>query len=400
MSDMPPTQPFNEPPVQDDLVTCPHCGADVARLPYCTVCGSSLGAADAHQHRRYAAAPSESAIALRFASTLLPRLPQAHMAVFNICLVLGLVVVVLLAAFGYYSVALGAGAFVVPLLMIVYIYDVDDYEDEPLRVTIFTVAWGVIFGALFGFLVSAVLPSTGSLLGDTPTQAVLRNVVLPLAGAGLALIGPLILLPYRKFNDVLDGATFGVTAGATFAGAQLIAQSLDIFRAGPQLGGDVVSQALYIVVHSLCVPIIVGGAVGVTAGAFWLRYRAPVRDRNKLGPAGRPIIAIVLAAILIVASATALTVLRDWARLIVELVLAATVLIWLRLVIHLGLLEEVIEAVEGPPVVCANCGRSTPRGSFCGECGTALRALPKGIPGRSPATGATPPTAPSGEVPA
>lgn len=57
--------------------------------------------------------------------------------------------------------------------------------------------------------------------------------------------------------------------------------------------------------------------------------------------------------------------------------LAVIALLWLRAVIHLGLLEEASEREIGPDVVCANCGRATPSHTFCGWCGVSLRAAPK-----------------------
>jgi hypothetical protein len=347
-------------------------------MPFCIACGVSLTSGDAHHHRRFAASPHESAVALRFASTIMPRLPRGHMASFNISLLVGVALVAVIAALGYYPLALVAGAFIVPGLMVVYIYDVDDFEDEPIRVTAYTIAWGVIAGAAFGFLLRAMFPGVNPLIGESLLTGLLKTGVMPLLGAALALAGPLVLLRYPKFNDVLDGATFGATAGATFAGAQVIVQSLDLFSAGLTPGGDVVSWVVRILLHSVLLPIILGCAVGAVAGAFWLRYRAPVTDRTRLGAVGRPAIALAMAALLVLASSVGLTVLRDIPSLIVESVLAAVALIWLRLVIHLGLLEEIVEVSEGPPVVCANCGRETPRGTFCGECGVALRALPKG----------------------
>jgi hypothetical protein len=359
------------------VITCPRCGAEVPKLPYCIACGASLASGDAHEHRRFAASPHESAIALRFASTMLPRLPKANMAAFNISLVVGVALVAVIAALGYYPLALVAGAFIVPLLLIVYIYDVDDYEDEPIRVTAYTIAWGVIAGAAFGFLLRSMFSGVSLLAGESLLDGVLKIGVLPLLGGALALAGPLVLLPYRNFNDVLDGATFGATAGATFAGAQLIVQSLDLLSAGLRPGGDSVSWIIRILEHSVLLPVILGCAVGACAGAFWLRHRAPVRDRDKLGAAGRPAVALLMAALLLLASSVGLNLMRDIPSLIVESVLAAVALIWLRLVIHLGLLEEIVEASEGPPVICANCGRETPRGTFCGQCGVSLRALPK-----------------------
>ena len=375
------------------MTTCPNCGADVPQKPYCIACGASLASGDAHEHRRFAASPHEPAIALRFASTMLPRLPKAHMQAFNISFLAGVVVVVLIAALGYYPVALAAGAFIVPLLLVVYIYDVDDYEDEPIRVTAYTIAWGIIAGAVFGFVLRALFPGVNPLKGEDLITGILKTGVMPLLGGALALVGPLILLPYRKFNDVLDGATFGATAGATFAGAQVIVQSLDLFSAGLQPGGDAGSWVIRILLHSVLVPIILGCAVGSVAGAFWLRYRAPVPDRGKLGAAGRPVMALVMAGLLLLASSIGLNLLRDIPSLLVESVLAAIALVWLRLVIHLGLLEEIVEAAEGPPVICANCGKETPRGTFCAECGVSLRALPKGRSGRTSTSPDAPPPA-------
>ena len=57
--------------------------------------------------------------------------------------------------------------------------------------------------------------------------------------------------------------------------------------------------------------------------------------------------------------------------------LAAVALLWLRRVLHLGLLEEAFEIEIGDEVVCANCGQPTRRHTFCGNCGISLHALPK-----------------------
>jgi len=57
-------------------------------------------------------------------------------------------------------------------------------------------------------------------------------VAVPLLSVALMLVGPLVLLPYRRFNDVLDGASFGATSAVAFVGAQVVAQSIDLFGAG------------------------------------------------------------------------------------------------------------------------------------------------------------------------
>ena len=144
---------------------------------------------------------------------------------------------------------------------------------------------------------------------------------------GLVVAGPLVLLRYRKFDDVLDGATFGAVSGSMFVGAQVIAQSIDLLSAGAQPGGDTWSWVLRILEHAVLVPLIVGGAAAGACGAFWLRYRAPVRDRSRLGPLGRPALATLAACLVSVVASASLVLLRDLPRLVVLGVLTVLALV-------------------------------------------------------------------------
>ena len=99
---------------------------------HCVVCGANLS--DRAARRGYAASPDQPAATLRITSTLMPQLPRADMDGFGMALGVGTALVLVLAALGYYPVALVAGALVVPLLLTIYLYAVDVYEDEPLTV--------------------------------------------------------------------------------------------------------------------------------------------------------------------------------------------------------------------------------------------------------------------------
>jgi hypothetical protein len=92
---------------------------------------------------------------------------------------------------------------------------------------------------------------------------------------------------------------------------------------------------------------------------------------------GHPAVAVPLAAGLLVGSALLQLYLGRWAALVTLLALDFAALVWLRRLIHLGLVEEAAEIEVGPPRRCANCSRDTPRHTFCANCGVALRALPK-----------------------
>jgi hypothetical protein len=129
-------------------------------------------------------------------------------------------------------------------------------------------------------------------------------------------------------------------------------------------------------------PVIAAGAIGGLGGALWLRYRAPVKHRERLGPVGQPVIAFVVAIVLLIISALTEALLPD--HLLGELIalviigaLAVLALLWLRRVIHVGLLQEADEIPIGPVILCPECGKETPRHTYCGHCGASLKALPR-----------------------
>ena len=196
------------------------------------------------------------------------------------------------------------------------------------------------------------------------------------------IAGPLVLLPYKRFNDVLDGATFGVASGVAFVGAQTLVSAAALFQSGLQPAGDPVPWVVRLLVLGVGTPIIAAGAIGGLGGALWLRYRAPVKHRDRLGPVGQPLVAFVIAAALLIVSALTEALLPDHLvgeiiALVIIAVLAAASLLWLRRVIHVGLLQEADEIPIGPAILCPECGKETPRHTYCGNCGASLKALPR-----------------------
>jgi hypothetical protein len=357
---------------------CPNCGLEDPPGAFCVRCGLPLAGEGAR--RGFAAAPNERRL-LPALSTLFPQLPRTSIATFRAALVIGTALLVGLALAGLFPVAMVAAATLVPLLMLVYLYDVDLYEDEPLRVVAVTMAWGVVAGVGIGVLGRVLDPVGSALLEEsTASRVVLRGLALPALATALAIAGPLLLLPYRKFNDVLDGATFGVASASCLVGAQVLTESSSLFAAGLRPVGEVWPWAVRVLQLGLALPVLAGAAVGAAVGAIWLRHRAPVRDRDALGALGRPAVAVAAAAALVCAGSLAQLAVGRAASLLVLAALDALALIWLRQVVHLGLIQEAGEVPIGPALTCANCGRETPRHSFCAHCGVSLLALPKPRP--------------------
>jgi ribosomal protein L32 len=260
--------------------------------------------------------------------------------------------------------------------MVLYLWVVDIYEDEPLWVYGGTMAWGAISGIVVGFLLRG-LPIGSSIGGPKVETILLAGVAVPLVEGVVMLLGPLLLLRQKRFNDVLDGATFGAASAVSFGGAQLIVQSLPVLNAGLRPGTEPITGAVQILSLAVLQPVIAAGAIGAVAAAFWLRYNAPLRDRQALGLVGSPVVALVLGGALLVAAGLVKALLPLVAATVVLALIAAIALLWLRRAIHVGLLQESREIDVERSIECPNCGRVTPEHTFCGNCGVALRALPK-----------------------
>src|SRR5579862_3847045 len=260
---------------------CPACGRDAPPGVYCSFCGALLTPVDDERGAHYAAAPHQHVFAPHLATTLFPHLPARAHTTFRGLLAAGVALIGSLALAGLFPVALIAAAVVVPLLVLLYFHEVDLYEGEPALVLGLTVLWGIATGIAVGFLREAVESPQTLLAPQTTGHAVVWNgVALPLIGLVAALAGPLVLLVHPKYNDVLDGVTFGGASAVAFAGAELLTHSSTFLAAGLAPAGLVAPWTLRVLTLGVAVPVLGAAAVGAAAGSFWLRFRAPARDRR------------------------------------------------------------------------------------------------------------------------
>ena len=162
-----------------DLVACSHCGVEVPVGRFCVRCGepqvataagdeapgpaTAAGGGGRRRMGSFAAAPNERVFGPSLVSTFFPRLPRSDLGSFRLGLALGIGLIAGLTLAGLYPVALAVAAAVVPALIVVYVYAVDVYEDEPLTVLVGTVAWGLVTGALFGFATAGLTATVARL---------------------------------------------------------------------------------------------------------------------------------------------------------------------------------------------------------------------------------------------
>jgi hypothetical protein len=327
--------------------------------------------------RAFAAAPNESVLRPTIVSTLFPQLPHPSMAVFRLCLGLGVATVLVLGLAGLYPIALIAGALLLPMLVVLYMVDVNVFEEQSLPVIGATLAWGAVTGVLTALVAKALSPSgTDVFVGGHGSLVLTRGVLIPLLSAALILIGPLALLRYPRFSTVLDGATFAAASASAFVGAEVIVQALSALSHGLRPPGSIVPWLVQLAIIAVALPLVTMAAMGATAGVVWLKLRAPIRDRSALGRLGSLYLAVPLGCGLLVVSAVVQLTLPGGVALVIIAVLAVLALLWLRQVIHVGLLEEALLIEDAPIITCANCSHRTRRGTFCEHCGIALAALP------------------------
>jgi hypothetical protein len=390
------------------LRKCDNCGNEVPASPFCIRCGheheggrtaltrfSRVPGASAvgrglsgvmridptslsGVRRAFAAAPNESVLRPSIVSTLFPQLPRPSMAVFRTCLALGLATVLVLGLAKLYPVALIAGALLLPMLVVLYMADVNVFEEQSLPVIGGTLAWGALMGAITALIAKGLSPSgTQVFVGGGDGGLVLtRGVLIPLLSVGLILLGPLALLRYPRFSTVLDGATFAAASASAFVGAEVIVQALSALGNGLRPPGSVVPWLVQLAIIAVALPLVTMAAMAATAGVVWLKFRAPIRDRSALGRLGSLFVAVPLGCAFLVIAALVQVTLPSGISLAIIAALAVLALLWLRQVIHVGLLEEALEIEDAPIVTCANCGNRTRLGAFCESCGISLAALP------------------------
>ncbi len=356
------------------LVTCPHCESVVPAGDFCGHCGAHLSSASTRRHNAFAAVPAEHVAHLSIISTLFPYLPHRRGSAFRWALIAGGAAVLVLAALHLFAPATVAAMFLLPVLYLLYLYEVEIYESEPWLV----IGATMVVGAVLGFIFTSYLGSAASrlsLTGDRDTGFVLAGVAIPVIAQLLMLVGPLFLYLFRggPFREPLDGLTFGAASALGFT----LTSSLTAFW--PLISGPLVASgapldwSLRLLRAGILVALVNASTTGLLAAAVWLQRF----DRRR---AGRPWTTGILPT-LVVAFGTQLVLgmltfaVSDLvAETAIRAVITVALLLYVRLVIHQALLVEGAEHEIGPEAPCPECHRMVPTMAFCPSCGAARAA--------------------------
>ena len=379
-------------------VTCPYCGGTVPDAPFCGSCGAHLahprpGGAARRVHA-YSAYPDEAAVRLAVVSSLFPQLSGRSRGPLRVAFALAVAILLIVAVAGLQAPVIAISALAIPLLFLVYVYEIDPLELRfALPTTViflagaaFGVGWGLLLGPLAaGSLLPAYSPPllTGGVL--------VSAVVVPVAGQ-LLMVLPIAVLRLRRpdRSEALDGFTAGAAGALGLTLAATLTELTPLLRAGNMVPGSSVMAVLtQAVVRGISVPLVAAATTGYAGATLWARrgHGSAAGGRWLTSPWVALAFGLALAAGLGFADDAGLP---DVAVAVVHLAAAAAALLVLRAGLHHVLLHERPDLGAGPPRACPHCSRVVPATPFCPMCGvaegaTALNPLPlagaRGRPG-------------------
>lgn len=368
-------------------VTCRVCGTEVPAGSFCGFCGAHLfpqpaTGPDWLRIRAYAAAAGEHVLRLSAVSSLFPHLPHRSRAAFRMGLAGLAVLLVVLALLRWQAALIAVGALGIPLLFQLYLQECDVYDDLPVRTLLLTAVLGAGLGVGWALLTGpAVARSYVVAIGLGPVTSahrVLRyGLAIPLGGAMLMLIPVIVVRLLRPpSRESLDGYLIGsLGAIAYFAAATLT-------RLIPQLATGVVSThrgvgtlVVEAGIRGIAMPLTAAATGGMVGAALWV-----TRPAQPAGKYGGALLTAVLPAVVVVLAVYAGLGLTDvtpmspgW-LLVVHLLIAAVAILAVRIAVHVSLLHEAHDVLQGAPLLCPECHHIVPDMAFCPNCGAATRA--------------------------
>ncbi|WP_392508361.1 zinc-ribbon domain-containing protein [Naumannella halotolerans] len=383
--------------MKEFAVECPRCHTqlpDVAH--FCHRCGMDERSPDKDRRRAFAVKPDEPVASFAVVSSIMPRGAGEKPQTYRIAIMIALVVALLAACFGALPIAVLVAAFAIPIVYIVYLYDVNLWDDHPIQVTAMAFVLTMVLGIGFTLLWFNLLGGGESLHGmdilgqGGPTIGgfLLAAIAVPVIGEVLRQLGPVYLASRPRYDDLLDGVSFGVISGVAYSTADTLVRQWPLIVGGLTREIDPGLWMSLIFLEGFVKPLIIGTASGIACAEFsglgkgydgftprYFRGVAEAIAANILYQGGvylfgfvdNPTMGVVL------------TIL--WGLLIL-----AVLLLRIRAILHVALIEAALEdaqrdtgIVDGEDqTFCAQCEMPLlNRAAFCSACGAAVRTRHK-----------------------
>jgi hypothetical protein len=297
-------------------------------------------------------------------SALFPHLGHDAVNEFKWVFLGGIGVLVILSILGLITAAIILSAFLVPVLYLMYLYEVRIYRDAPIPVVGLTVGGGLLIGAVVTLVANQLVVSLGD-VSVTPFGTVV-DVSGLLAGA--------ILLPLVA-SETVDGLVLGVAAGLGFSAAATIVRFAQVLTSS-SLDTAVAGWVYPLLSMAIFAPLMAGSTTGLITAALWRRRTPGKVGRLELGGVAVALVmavAFVLVDRLLVGFGLPRLLGVGW-----QIVCVGVVIVYLRIVLHTALLEEAGN-VGFAYTTCPNCRADIIAAGFCPSCGMALSAVPASV---------------------
>jgi hypothetical protein len=262
-------------------VTCPTCSTanpDVAF--FCHKCGTSLKGSASNRASSYAVQSSEGVNQFALISTIMPATNRETADNYRWAMIVSAVLIIGATALGLLPIAVAAAAFLIPVTYLVYIYDVNLWEDAPAPVVVglFLVTGGLsvlvsLFFYRWVFETQFMEVIGGSARGGTDSLSIpgllIFAVLLPLVAEVVKNLPGAVLARMPQFDDMIDGLTFGVAAGTAYAAFETIVVFSSVFTSGDFRTETGLSTWIVVIVNLMVVKsLIYGTATGIAVAAF------------------------------------------------------------------------------------------------------------------------------------
>ncbi|MGA4669732.1 PrsW family intramembrane metalloprotease [Propionibacteriaceae bacterium Y1923] len=343
--------------------------------------------------------PDEPVRSFRLVSTIMPTGAAERPRTYQIAFAIAVVAALGAALLGWTPVALMLAAFAIPIVYIVYLYDVNLWEDAPVPVTGLAFLLTAVLGGVFTWLWVRPTPLARidpSYDGGGPvfsaTTLLIMVLLVPVVGELIRQIGPVVLASRPQFDDLMDGLTFGIVSGVAYSTADTLVRHWALVEGGfnsPGVGAGTWTTLLLL--EGFVKPLVIGTATGIACAEFsglgrgydGFSKRYVVAVAEAIGWNGLYFGGIYLLGLIG----------TGWISVLLSLVwgvvLLGALVLRVRTVLQTGLLEAALESAArfgeagvgaaGDLQFCPACEMPLlPGAAFCGACGTALDATAQG----------------------
>jgi hypothetical protein len=390
---------------------------------YCYRCGTPLLAGEARRPATYAVQSAEGVTQFALISTVMPHTSRRSADNYRWAMLISGVLILGATALGLLPIAIAAAAFLVPLAYLVYIDDVNLWEEAPTAVVVgLFVATGALSVLVSMFFFEWVFDEQwASFAGGTRANGgigtmsfpalLIFAVLLPVVAEVAKNVFPVLLAARPQFDDMIDGLTFGVAAGTSYAAFETCVVYSSVFTAQEFRTTSGIATWLVVVVNVMVVKsLIYGTATGIAVASF----SGKGEGYDGFTPAYFANFGLAVGANVLYWLGVRVMAYLPYGNvlgLIWGFAILAALVVKIRMMLQVALLEAAVEAAalgDGSDdrrstfveTFCPECENVLlPNASFCIVCGTSVRSSSRqarramGMPARP--VGVAPPGTPA-----